>query len=876
MKLEQIKSALVHSSIFWYVLFSASLASAQSDYSFQFKQQYASDILNQLQKELDIDFNYNPQNLPTNAFTFSCNGSIDNILQVTFSTFDRQYIKLDEGVYSVQAKTLETKKKLEQIELQGIIEDSYGEALTGAVVWLPKLEKASTTDTEGQFQLSGYFSENEILEVRYLGFKTLQISLADFLALPDFRIQLQAASHVLGEVIVTNRVAWTAAENIQESNVIRMDKMPMLAGKGDNDVLSVAQLVAGVYNSAESVSEIQMRGSPPDQTTFEWNNIPIVQSSHFYGKLSAINPFMVEKIEITRNGASAEDGGQAGGSILFSSRQNPPDSLEIQLYGDLLYSNVGVKFPLWNKKIGVQLAWRNAYTHLLQSNVFNQFYEQSIQNNGIEDNRYWAEFYDIIDRASFNPSLKFQDLSASVQAHLDDNNRLFFNIIQLESDFLHRFQLTDEPDEIDSLSSRNQGFSLRYERDWNTHWQSQITYNRSSYDHLYFYQPEESNDLLADRITQKNTLQQTRLQFDTRYRFKQGNVLLGYALHQLESLSFIEEYRDRAQLALLNYDYANQEQAVFLQSRLQPIPQLQAELGLRWSNIRSAWQPNLFEPRLHLSFLANENWTAHAHFGWHHQLLNRWESFTRLGLENSFWTVADELRVDRPSFIVRNRQTSVGVRYTKRNWSLNLDVFDKYVVDIWTEALDFSIDENPYRYGTMKIRGAELEWNYHSEQLSMIWTYDFTRDSIFTYDGPNFQSPYSQPHRLSLFQAWKQNAWEFSAHWRFAVGRLYSQALGIDTYFDELVGEERTTLAFDSFLNVRSPNYHSLDVGVQYRFQTKLFRGRIGASVSNLYNRQNILRNRYQVSYRTTPYSASLWSQTGLPRVVNVFLEVGM
>lgn len=82
------------------------------------------------------------------------------------------------------------------------------------------------------------------------------------------------------------------------------------------------------------------------------------------------------------------------------------------------------------------------------------------------------------------------------------------------------------------------------------------------------------------------------------------------------------------------------------------------------------------------------------------------------------------------------------------------------------------------------------------------------------------------------------------------------------------------SLTFDEIFEAQVPSYHSLDLGFQYRFSTRPFDGRIGTSISNVYNRVNILRNRYFVDFTTTPESVSLWSQTGLPRVVNVFLEL--
>jgi hypothetical protein len=853
-------------------IFLYSLVGQAQKYYFQADSLGAIQILESLEQKLEVTFNYSHEYLPTGTFSFSCNGSSEEVIKVTFSVLDRNYGQLDPGVYTIQPIELDASNKIKPKIISGRIIDEFGNPLFGATVNIAGLKKGATSSETGRFSMKGYLASSEILEFRHLGYESVVMRLSDFLKKENRRIILQIKSHQLRDVEIMDNPLWMT-QNFTNVDVMRTEKMPPAAGRTDKDPYTAVQLLPGVSSASENLSELQIRGGLPDQTKYAWNGIQVFQTSHFFGKISSTNPFMVDQIQVNRNGASAKDAGQASGTIALS--DNPKvDSLTVSTYADLLYSNIGLKTPLFQDKLHVRTAYRRSYFKLFQSGIFDKFFEQTFQFGRVADEQYFLDKFNAGEVVSLIPEVSFRDFSFSATWNASSRDVFQVNLLRFQNRFSYRKETQGSPIvPADTLRLRNNGFNANYTRTWSDQFTSEVLWSNSNYtnDYRYFEERDSADQNLEE--TQYNNIDQSALQINNHLSFNKFDFSFGY---QLERWDFESFHRLTDQYATYNYydDAAKaHENSVYAQTFLRSSSAWQAELGVRWSKY-SRTNRSIIEPRLHLSFFPSTNWTVHAHYGRFHQNLNQVNVFTALSVEGRYWYLSSE---ENPVFnetpILQNSQWSLGSRYSKNNWSFSLDIYQKKIEGTNTNAFDFTLEENPFQLAEMDIFGIETAFQYRNNWMSLFWTYEYVNDDFFIPDNnQHYPSPYTQPHRISLSQSFNFKKFRASILWRFATGRPFSVPEEIQAYIDN-AGVVRYRLVYDELLTERENNYHTMDLTLQYQLdfpKNKYLDGTIGFSIINLYNRANIVKNLYRVNYREEPFAPTLQARRGLPFTPNL------
>ncbi|MEM8906875.1 MAG: TonB-dependent receptor [Bacteroidota bacterium] len=847
-----------------------------AQYRLEVRQQTAEAVIQLVEQSLDLTFNFNHEDLTLGRYTFSSQGSQAQILKTASSVLDRSFLQLDEGIFSLQPVALSPQERQQPLRLSGKVQDLFGTPLAGAVIWLPALEKALVSDSEGNFLIEGFYAEEEQVEVRYLGHQTQILQIKTLVNTTPCLIQLSAQHHILGEVVIKDQRPWQKRNGTEQGTVILPDQLLPMAGNSDQDVLATAQLLPGIYSNNESLGDLQTRGGPPDQTNFKWNDITVFQLSHFYGKISAINPFMVDQIAITRNGSSAEGAGQASGTIEMSDGVQPVDSLSGQFHSNLLYANLGLAIPVWKEKVHLRLAWRKSYTEVFENFVYNRFFDQSFQYGKVEDENFYRSFYNIEDVINLTPNVAFQDFSATVQAQLSERDLLKVSILRIlnQLDYVKSGEIL-ETSPTDQWRNRNLGYSFNYRRNWNEQWQTQFLWNHSDFKNEYLFLENPDSMTISPGLLQRNDLQQSAWQLVQQYQHALFQVKTGFRREYWEYLlTYGETIGTDYKLFYYNNNNRAHEHSAFAQILWQSSARWQWEGGLRWSKYELVEQA-LWEPRFHLSVFPLVGWTLHAHLGWYHQALNQQHLFTNFQVERGFWYLSDEKGQTTFTPLVRNRQWSVGQKYQWQHWTFTLEFYHKRMSDLWTSALDFNIHEDPYRFSDLHVQGLELGIQYQRDWLSLVWTYDRVDEELRYWDGSVSASPYAQPHRLSFFQAVQWEQWQLALHWRWASGRRFSTPSDLVTWVNDN-GAENLVLEYDRILDQQLPSYHLLDLSLQYLWgkPRQRWSGKVGMSINNVYNRRNILKNEYFVNYREEVTGIGLHTWTGLPFTPNFLAEL--
>lgn len=97
-----------------------------------------------------------------------------------------------------------------------------------------------------------------------------------------------------------------------------------------------------------------------------------------------------------------------------------------------------------------------------------------------------------------------------------------------------------------------------------------------------------------------------------------------------------------------------------------------------------------------------------------------------------------------------------------------------------------------------------------------------------------------QRHVFKIVNSYDLKDWTFSATWIYATGRPFTEPIGVEE--EEILDGQRTieriVLGFKN--GSRLPAYHCLDISASYRFPLFGTQSIIGATIFNLYGRENV------------------------------------
>ncbi|MGQ7871309.1 TonB-dependent receptor [Sunxiuqinia sp. sy24] len=235
-----------------------------------------------------------------------------------------------------------------------------GEPLIGATMHVPALQKGVATGTDGAliirlkpglyqtaFQCMGMKEVKANLDVRSGGFFSLTM-----------KQQVQAIQEVVVEGDeVTKRGAKVGMESV---SVKTMKELPTLMG--EKDVLKVAQLLPGVVSVGEGSAGVNVRGGNADQNLFYINNIPIYNSSHLFGFFSAINSGIIENFSIYKGQVPSEYGGRLASIFQVETRKGNKKKFFTQGGVSPISANAEIEMPLVEDKVSLMLSARSSYS----------------------------------------------------------------------------------------------------------------------------------------------------------------------------------------------------------------------------------------------------------------------------------------------------------------------------------------------------------------------------------------------------------------------------------------------------------------------------------------------------------------------------------
>ena len=721
-----------------------------------------------------------------------------------------------------------SKPKAESADICGILTYSdTGETVTGASIAAGK--SFSVSNENGYFYLKGL--SNDTLHIRFMGYKSLQIPINEFLGDPCKQIALQPQFTTLQSIFVSDFITEGIDKKLDGALAIHAETLGMLPGLTEPDVLQTIQTLPGIQSINETISDINVRGGTNDQNLILWDGIRMYHSGHFFGLISAFNPYLTEKVTLVRNGSSAALGDGVSSTIDIRTDDQLSDNFSAAAGVNMINGDVLAKIPL-SEKASLHVSGRRSVADVIETPAYKQYFIRAFKDSDVTNS---PDADTLIGR---NERFNFYDTSLKLLYNITSKDKLritFLNVnneIEYEESALVR---SVNETKTSRLEQQNLGAGISYSRLWNDKVRTSAQLYLSKY-RLGAVNFDVRNE---QRLIQENKVLDTGLKLNTRISLtNEIGLFTGYQFFEAGVTNFddINNPPFRRSIKKVVRSHAG-----FLES----------DLTFGNTNIRAGIRGNYFpgfdrliiEPR----FALNQNFLKDFYL----EILGEMKHQTTaqvidlqsdfLGVEKRRWILSNNNDIP----IIRSKQLSAGMYYKRTTLLISLEAYYKQVNGITTSSQAF---QNQFQFvratGSYETIGLDF---LTSKTFSHFTTWLSYSNSESTFQFP-LLTPSSFPNNLDI----RHRA---TFGWSYKVNRIGVSA-GLNWHsgkpFTEPVKTAEITnnrINYNAPNTSRLPDYLRVDFSVTYRFPMgDRVNGQLGASVWNVLNRENIVNAYFYVN----------------------------
>ncbi len=736
-----------------------------------------------------------------------------------------------------------------------IIDDFTLEPLPFANVSFPKNQQGTLTSNDGSFMLLAEVEDQDSIVLSYVGYQEIKVAVKDLLPQPCNTFALKYYEFSGDLIVVTDYLTdGVSLQNNGSVTQLQPNKIKALPGQAEPDVLRTIQFLPGISSPDGSASSISIRGGTPDQNLILWEDIPIYHSAHYFGNLSAFNPYIIDRANIYRGGFDTEYGGRISGVIDLKTEELMEGKSEFGIGSNLINSFVNGKVSFLENKASIIFSARRAISDIWSSPTFEEFsqrvhrgilFQAPTNNRPLEEINIDDEFYffDSNLKASFQISKKDKFSIAGFYGENDFKSNLNNEV---------RNQI-----QKDSLFLANSGLSLAWDRKWNARFSSKLTAIVSDYHYDYDYSLESLNAGPKDKFGEKKSrINEQQIHFSNLYKTKGNHSLkFGYQFIDYDVGFEINKQNQDNQQANQDREYQSNVHIGYASFNTSKDKKIGFNLGLRSSYLESEDQ-TYFEPRLKVWYKLNEHLELNFNTGKYYQFLSQLEQIEgdQASIETPVWVLAGDKEVP----ILDASQFQIGLVFNKNNWLIDVQSYFKNINGLTSLATGFDEEfTGRFHLGNAKVRGLDIlvkkRWGNYSSWIS--YSYSKVKHEFDTFFDTNFDAANDQPHNFHLVNLWTYQNFEFSLGWKIASGTPFSnrENFMIQINQDMMGPREIINPINNEFNSERLPARHQLDASILYNFYPKnnsSWKGKIGLSFFNIYNQTNIYKRGFFMDIR--------------------------
>ncbi|CAL2083529.1 carboxypeptidase-like regulatory domain-containing protein [Tenacibaculum sp. 190524A02b] len=801
------------------------------------------DFLIQLEEDYNIKFSFSDENINSKFILVpkTYNPSLNEaLLQINKQT--KLIVKRKSKRYYVL-----TKKNKETFQILGKIIDSIsGLPLNNASI-LYKKNKGVVSNNKGKFVLQK-ISKTDTITISHLGYHSKNITLKKENSLESLVIKLVEKPDYLNEVIIPNFLTSGMLKKIDGTIELLPQKQGVLPGLTEPDVLLSTQQIPGINSPTETASGLYIHGSTPDQNLILFDNIKLYNTAHFFGVISALNPYIIDKVLVMKNATQAQYGNHIGGVVSIKTLEKIPNKSSFgfgfNLTGFDFHSNLKL-----SPKIAIQASARRSLSDILETPTIKRFSKKVFQNTAVSSGEELAKLPFIESINNFH----FFDISTKIIYKPNHDSKLSLQYITIKNQLdyqLKNEQLIEQRN--DGLEIQNNGVGLSFNTNFNPTTQLSTNLYYSDYNLDYKGIKKRETDIY-DFTEKENKLTEVSFYTYLLKKFKKHRFKLGYEYTNHQVSFNLKKENNVVFSEILSKDDRLENVNVFVGNyRFQNDDIFTLNVGARYSYLTKL-QKEVFEPRIFTKvkvfpFLW---WHGSAELKQQHtsKII---EFFTSdFGLENELWALSDNDNIP----ILNSQKYSSGFLLKKSNWFLDIELYHKKIDGLTSLTTGFNNYNRSIFNGNAIINGFDvlLKKNWSSKLSSWV-SYSFNNSSLLFENFNNNQSfsgNFNISNSLYIAQQFKLNRWNFSLGWNYRSGLPFNSLVNLNP---------NNGIEIERYNNANLPAYHRLDSSVTFDFywnNNKNIKSMLGISFQNLYNRKNILRRTKEVSF-DKDFNASL------------------
>lgn len=709
---------------------------------------------------------------------------------------------------------------------------SVTDKVTNEIVNYAKLKHLNNlyiSDAKGQFQIP-VSSDSIRIKIFAEDFISQTYTIDTTLNKDCYNLVISPFYQVLDEIVLTNLLTRGIQKIASGGLEINYKEFGLLPGLVEPDVLQSLQALPGIISRRESVSYLNVRGGTHDQNLFLWDGIKMYNTSHFFGMISAFNPYMTENVRLIKNGTSAQYGDGVSSLIDMKTSRKIADSLKAEVGSNLINLDAIVDVPL-SQKSSVELSVRQSINSLWESPTYDQYFDKVFQNTQVTN----FESPNNQQDDDFN----FFDTSLNYKHQLTDRDFFKVNLFYAEDEFsLNRFETEGQQTNtrISNLEQTNFASGIFYDRKWSKITSSQLQF----YTSRYKLNAGNTNLLNQQSLEQVNEVLETgfkinvKTQLSKKFKIENGYQINETGILNSQDINNPEFFRETENSILTNSLYSQ----LHYQSNN---TLLNLSVGGRFNHY-SKFNKIRVEPRFNLSYELLEDFYLEILGEQKSQVTSQSIDLQTdfLGVENRRWVLSDP--ENRP--IIESQQISTGFNFTKPNWFLSLDVYYKNVEGITTQGQGF---QNQFEFiethGSYDIKGLDILINKSFKPFTGWVSYSWS-ENTYSFEAltpTSFPNNLDIKHVISTGLSYEKNGLKISTgfNWHSGVAT---------TLISENQNQLPQQILFKSPNANRLDDYFRFDFSSTYTFDVyRNIKALAGLSFLNVFDSKNVYNQFYRI-----------------------------
>ena len=254
-------------------------------------------------------------------------------------------------------------KSNQDVMVTGTITSDSGVPVTGVTISAETFRYFDYSDEQGRYLLEMPAGKYRIT-IKHVGMKTVYLRL-HVVSGGVHNIAMIEGATALPELVISSR---PIDSNVKQSlpgltkmNVQEIRTLPTLMG--EVDVLKSLQLMPGVTSVGEGSSGFNVRGGRVDQNLVLLNDVPLFNTSHALGFVSAFSQDVIKDFSLYKGNVPANLGGRAASVVEITSRRGDFQKWKYQGGVGPISSRFTAEGPIKTEKTSLLLGGRISHAN---------------------------------------------------------------------------------------------------------------------------------------------------------------------------------------------------------------------------------------------------------------------------------------------------------------------------------------------------------------------------------------------------------------------------------------------------------------------------------------------------------------------------------